>query len=269
MDFLEDETRPIFLFQSRPAAASSPAAYDPASSHRISLSSLSTSLFLSSSSPPPFSSFNPTSSDPSPYGSPSLSSILHRRPQEDPAPVDDSKRRQKAKRSEELGFGLNSTSKSNPIRNGSVSQHRSNGSDDLRPNSRNDGLEREKDSAEEREWTDEDLEMLKKQIIKKSLGKPRRWEVVAEAFNGRHGVQSVIKMSKSMGDAKPEDSDSYSKFLKNRKPDDQASEDSDVAAGEGPVSARAIALSIACVTTAEMGSSREKNTTAMSEWHFK
>ncbi|EEF33593.1 transcription factor MAMYB [Ricinus communis] len=70
----------------------------------------------------------------------------------------------------------------------------------------------------EKEWNEEDLEILKKQMVKNPVGKPRRWEVIAEAFKGRHKVESVIKMAKEMGERKLDDNDSYARFLKNRKP---------------------------------------------------
>ena len=59
--------------------------------------------------------------------------------------------------------------------------------------------------------------MLKKQMVKNPVGKPRRWEVIAEAFKGRHRAESVIKMAKKMGERKLDDNDSYARFLKNRK----------------------------------------------------
>lgn len=52
-------------------------------------------------------------------------------------------------------------------------------------------------------------------------GKPRRWEIIAEAFNGRHRVESVIKKAKELADRKMSDKDSYAEFLKNRKPLDK------------------------------------------------
>lgn len=70
----------------------------------------------------------------------------------------------------------------------------------------------------EEDWNEEDVEVLKKQMVKNPVGKPRRWEVIAEAFDGRHGVESVVKKAKELGDKKSDDSDSYAKFLKNRKP---------------------------------------------------
>ncbi|CAN1123681.1 Transcription factor MAMYB [Linum perenne] len=57
-------------------------------------------------------------------------------------------------------------------------------------------------------------------MAKNPVGKPRRWEVIAEAFNGRHKMDSVIKAAKEMGGKKSDDGDSYAKFLKNRKPVD-------------------------------------------------
>ncbi|KAK0590628.1 hypothetical protein LWI29_029657 [Acer saccharum] len=75
-------------------------------------------------------------------------------------------------------------------------------------------------NGEEKEWNEEDIEILKKQMVKNPVGKPKRWEVIAEAFNGRHRVESVIKKSKQLGEKKMDDSDSYAQFLKNRKASD-------------------------------------------------
>ncbi|XP_071724486.1 transcription factor MAMYB [Rutidosis leptorrhynchoides] len=90
---------------------------------------------------------------------------------------------------------------------------------------KNDVVSKEKGSVElveETDWTDEDFEMLKKQIAKNPVGKPKRWEVIAEAFKGRHRMESVIKKAKEMGDRKSDDD--YALFLKNRKPMDRKSE---------------------------------------------
>ncbi|RVX00235.1 hypothetical protein CK203_026722 [Vitis vinifera] len=54
-------------------------------------------------------------------------------------------------------------------------------------------------AAEESEWVDGDVEILKKQLLKHPVGMPGRWEAVAEAFRGRHGVESVIRKAKSLG----------------------------------------------------------------------
>lgn len=79
--------------------------------------------------------------------------------------------------------------------------------------------------AEEREWSEGDLELLKKQMVKYPVGMPGRWEAIAEGFGGRHGVESVIKEVKSMGGKKGKDLDSFSRFLKDRKPVDKRVED--------------------------------------------
>lgn len=76
----------------------------------------------------------------------------------------------------------------------------------------------------EKEWNEEDSEILKKQMVKNPVGKPKRWEVIAEAFNGRYRVESVIKKAKELGEKKMDDSDSYARFLKNRKPMDTRAE---------------------------------------------
>lgn len=65
------------------------------------------------------------------------------------------------------------------------------------------------------------MDLLKKQMVKYPAGMPGRWEAVAEVFGGRHGVESVIKKVKSTGDKKTGDSDSFSRFLKDRKPVDK------------------------------------------------
>ncbi|WJZ82635.1 hypothetical protein VitviT2T_002375 [Vitis vinifera] len=80
-------------------------------------------------------------------------------------------------------------------------------------------------TAEESEWVDGDVEILKKQLLKHPVGMPGRWEAVAEAFRGRHGVESVIRKAKSLGERKSSDSDSFNRFLKDRKPVDKRVED--------------------------------------------
>ncbi|KAK9076588.1 hypothetical protein SSX86_004922 [Deinandra increscens subsp. villosa] len=78
-------------------------------------------------------------------------------------------------------------------------------------------VEQEEQEEEEANWSVGDLEILKKQMVKNPVGMPGRWEAVAEAFSGRHKAESVVKMAKSMGDRKLNDSDSFSRFLKDRK----------------------------------------------------
>ncbi|KAE9610244.1 hypothetical protein Lal_00006109 [Lupinus albus] len=85
---------------------------------------------------------------------------------------------------------------------------------------------------EEKEWREEDVAILKKQLLKNPVGKPRRWEVIAEAFGGRHKAESVIKKAKELSEKKIDDSDSYAEFLKNRKVTDKRVENNAVGDGE-------------------------------------
>jgi hypothetical protein len=71
--------------------------------------------------------------------------------------------------------------------------------------------------VEETEWNEDDIEILKKQMVKHPVGKPGRWEAIAEAFGGRHKAESVVKKAKNLGEKKVDDSDSYEQFLKKRK----------------------------------------------------
>ncbi|KAF6141203.1 hypothetical protein GIB67_036220 [Kingdonia uniflora] len=77
---------------------------------------------------------------------------------------------------------------------------------------------------EEQEWGDVDLDLLKKQISKHPVGEPRRWELITKAFGGRHKLESVIKTAKSFSEKKLGDGDSFSQFLKQRKPLDKRAE---------------------------------------------
>ncbi|XP_078437903.1 duplicated homeodomain-like superfamily protein [Wolffia australiana] len=89
----------------------------------------------------------------------------------------------------------------------------------------------EKDSrSSESEWSEEDFEILKKMIVKHPVGAPGRWEMIAEAFKGRHGVESVIREAKSMAEKKPVDS--FGQFLRQRKAVDKRSEEASSEFGE-------------------------------------
>lgn len=75
------------------------------------------------------------------------------------------------------------------------------------------------------EWSEGDDEMLKKLLVKHPVGKPGRWEAIAEGLRGRHKVETVIAKAKHIGEKKGGDQDSYQKFLKDRKPLDKRSAD--------------------------------------------
>jgi hypothetical protein len=74
-----------------------------------------------------------------------------------------------------------------------------------------------KDEEVEKAWSGDEIELLKKQLLKHPRGTLQRWEVIAEALGGAHRVESVIKMSKLLGDKKFSDGDSYANFLAQRK----------------------------------------------------
>ncbi|KAL1225984.1 Transcription factor MAMYB [Cardamine amara subsp. amara] len=73
---------------------------------------------------------------------------------------------------------------------------------------------------ETKDWSEEEIEILKKQLIKHPAGKPGRWETVASAFGGRYKTENVIKKAKEIGEKKIYESDDYAQFLKNRKASD-------------------------------------------------
>lgn len=78
----------------------------------------------------------------------------------------------------------------------------------------------EKSVMETKDWSEEEIEILKKQLIKHPAGKPGRWEVVASAFGGKYKTENVIKKAKEIGEKKIYESDDYAQFLKNRKASD-------------------------------------------------
>lgn len=73
---------------------------------------------------------------------------------------------------------------------------------------------------ETKDWSEEEIEILKKQLVKHPAGKPGRWELVASAFGGRYKTENVIKKAKEVGEKKIYESDDYAQFLKNRKASD-------------------------------------------------
>ncbi|KAB2632301.1 dnaJ subfamily C member 2-like [Pyrus ussuriensis x Pyrus communis] len=89
--------------------------------------------------------------------------------------------------------------------------------------------------GEETEWVEEDVEFLKKLLLKHPVGKLRRWEVISESFQGKHKVESVIKKAKELGEKKVSDSDSYAEFLKKRKPNDKKTESGNQELGDESV----------------------------------
>ena len=250
MEFLDEDAKPRFLFHSRANQSSAPELHiEPQScklfcSITVVLSSIllilsilfvqfepfrsiliwmSLSLLLG-----PFAPISITGGDIRVGRGPILEI-----PDEESEMEDDSKKkpvqkRSKPRRSEEVAAGVievvEKASSKVENRNGALG-------------SSNNGVDF---AIEEAEWDEGELKLLKKQLAKHPVGKPRRWEIIAEAFGGRHKVESVIKMAKEMGEKKLGDEDSYAQFLKKRKPMDKRIENVDEERAGGVVDGQAV-----------------------------
>ncbi|KAH7578597.1 hypothetical protein ACOSP7_000069 [Xanthoceras sorbifolium] len=231
MDFLDEDARPRFLLQSRPVQSSS--VDDNHTTHQIPSKftlffSLSISSFLF------FLSFFFLQTEPfqsllfwfslsiliGPFA-PSRLTGGHTRVGHGPIlqnPVQDQQIEPDTKKKSNKNRSLTNKSQDSPV----PTYENSNGSSGFVSKDKKIEVAERKENPiaktrEEREWNEEDIEILKKQMVKNPVGKPKRWEVIAEAFNGRHKVESVIKKSKELGEKRMDDSDSYAQFLKNRK----------------------------------------------------
>ncbi|XP_038887708.1 transcription factor MAMYB [Benincasa hispida] len=232
MEFLDEDAKPRFLFHSRanPSSATELQTESQSSKLFVSITVVISSIFLILSilfvqfEPfrslliwlslslllGPFAPISLTGGDIRVGRGPILEI-----PNEEPEVEDDAKKkpvqkRSKPRRSEEIAVGTievaEKASSKIENRNGGVYQSNKNGVDF---------------AIEEAEWDEAELGFLKKQLTKHPVGKPRRWEIIAEAFGGRHKVENVIKMAKEMGEKKLGDEDSYAQFLKKRKPMDK------------------------------------------------
>ncbi|PON34055.1 Octamer-binding transcription factor [Parasponia andersonii] len=227
MEFLDEDARPRFLFQSRPQSTSSTTNPDINQTNKLrkpillltislSLLLLLLSIFFLQSEPfksllfwvslsfvlGPFAPATLTGGDISVGQGPILDLPEDSSQSDEETKKRVSQKRSKPRRSEETAVD------SVPVvenANGSVRERKKNDDDGFVV------LE------EEKEWVEEEIEFLKKQLLKHPVGKPRRWEAIAEAFRGRHKVESVIKKAKELGERKLNDADSYSEFLKKRK----------------------------------------------------
>jgi len=91
-----------------------------------------------------------------------------------------------------------------------------------------DGGEREEDAGE---WTDQELELLRRQMVKHPAGEPQRWEKIAAVFGGRRTPESVIRAAKSGSPATG--ASSFEQFLRKRKPLDPRAEAADTGDNAG------------------------------------
>ncbi|KAK6947464.1 hypothetical protein RJ641_000937 [Dillenia turbinata] len=242
MDFIDEETRPRFLFQSRSSSSSTSHSHQSKTldlkspsliiSLALSLLLISLILFVSTSESlnvlllwcslslllGPFAPSSLTGGDIRVgLGEPvDLLSDPSPTPSDDDSKKKSSNRRSRPRQVQELGFGP-----VNPV-NASVD-----GAEKLEETERENKDTARNSSSNVGEWCDEDFEMLKKQMGKHPVGKPRRWEIITEAFGGKYKVESVIKMGKSMAEKRLNDGDSYAEFLKNRKVVDKRVENGD------------------------------------------
>ncbi|XP_057422221.1 transcription factor MAMYB [Lotus japonicus] len=225
MEFLDEDARPRFLFQSGAAAAAAepqPHLHKPTKLVlfiTITLSSIlfALALFFFQSEPfksilfwlslslliGPFAPISLTGGDVS-VGRGNIVNF----PDEHAAAEEDQKpppqRRSRSRRSDEPAFA--------PVPTLAKSEHR---------RGEQNGVAAVAVAEEEKGWNEEDVEILKKQMAKHPVGKPGRWEAIAAAFGGRHKAESVIKKSKELGEKRSDDSDSYEQFLKKRKAADK------------------------------------------------
>ncbi|CAO2164319.1 unnamed protein product [Urochloa humidicola] len=86
-----------------------------------------------------------------------------------------------------------------------------------------DGGNREEEDAGE--WTDQELELLRRQMVKHPAGEPQRWEKIAAVFGGRRTPESVIRAAKS--GAAAAGGGSFEQFLRKRKPLDPRADGAD------------------------------------------
>ncbi|XAR70594.1 hypothetical protein NMG60_11027499 [Bertholletia excelsa] len=237
MEFLDEETRPRFVFQSRSQPSTRPEPQTP-NLHKpsllisLSLSTLLLALSLFFLQIEPFRSllfWFALSLLLGPFAPSTLTGgdirvgvgqILETPPQNDDIDREDPKkktsnRRSQARKPDDTGY--------NPTPAVVYQPEKGKNRDD-----------KSTSKEGEREWSEGDFELLKKLLVKHPVGKPRRWEAISEGFQGRHGVESVIKMAKSMGEKKSSDADSFARFLKDRKPVDKRVEGGIEGAGGDP-----------------------------------
>jgi hypothetical protein len=87
------------------------------------------------------------------------------------------------------------------------------------------------DEEDNGEWTDQELDLLRRQMVKHPAGEPKRWEKIAAAFGGRRTPESVIRAAKS--GAVAAGGGSFEQFLRKRKPLDPRAEAADAGGNAG------------------------------------
>lgn len=70
----------------------------------------------------------------------------------------------------------------------------------------------------EKPWGKEEIELLRKGMVKFPKGTPRRWEVVSDFIGNGRSVEEVLEAMKTVLLRKPDDSKAFDSFLEKRKP---------------------------------------------------
>ncbi|KAK8307505.1 hypothetical protein V6Z12_D03G200500 [Gossypium hirsutum] len=208
MEFLDEDARPRFLFQSKPQSSSSSERSKPFLFISLSISSIILSLSLFSIESEPFKSllfWFSFSLFLGPFAPPSLTGgdirvgvgpIITDPIEQDPQPETESKKKSSQKRSkpdkidEPIGNHGDLAGNGNGFSESKVKSKESKKKEDLGSNFDGEG----------KEWSETEIEILKKQMVKNPVGKPGRWEAIASAFKGKYKTDSVIKKAKELGE---------------------------------------------------------------------
>ncbi|CAN8259749.1 unnamed protein product [Cochlearia groenlandica] len=75
------------------------------------------------------------------------------------------------------------------------------------------------DSSQKKQpWSKEEIDMLRKGIIKYPKGTSRRWEVISEYIGTARSVEEILKATKTVLLQKPDSAKAFDSFLEKRKP---------------------------------------------------
>ncbi|XP_004500929.1 uncharacterized protein [Cicer arietinum] len=87
----------------------------------------------------------------------------------------------------------------------------------VKANGNSSSLEAYKEKKE-KPWTKEEIELLRKGMVKFPKGTSRRWEVVSEYIGTERSVEEIMKATKTVLLQKPDTSKAFDTFLEKRKP---------------------------------------------------
>ncbi|GER38627.1 DnaJ homolog subfamily C member [Striga asiatica] len=70
----------------------------------------------------------------------------------------------------------------------------------------------------EKPWSKEEIELLRKGMVKYPKGTSRRWEVISEYIGTKRSVEEILKATKTVLLQKPDSAKAFDSFLEKRKP---------------------------------------------------